>query len=307
MPSETNQKSLAELRKRLTSIAHSNLGADDAEVILGLARPAVRLSHGQRGSETHLGGSARLEPGELWPMLDSRALALVVVLDLAELSKFGVDIDLPVEGYLNFFYDAEEQSVWGFEPGDHLAWRVVYATSSSAIEVPPPPDAPTFPTVWLTAEQALTIPGWEEPVASPLFPAHGPSRNGLVGKRADKKDQARRDAYFAVQDSWRKTGENPDYIGHQVGGWPVLQQGPIWRECDLVSQGYPLGTSEQWSAAERAGVPDTQADWRLLLQVESDDAAGWMWGDVGALYYTVRSNEPAERKFDRSWMILQCG
>jgi uncharacterized protein YwqG len=304
---EVNAASLSTLREKLRAVTNEYLAADDAARLCALARPAVRLAHGERESETHLGGSARLEPGQEWPSLDGRFLALLVVLDLEEVSRFVVDVELPAEGYLNFFYDAEEQSVWGFEPDDSRAWRVLYTASASTVEVAPPTDAPSFPVIWLVAEQALTLPGWEEPVASPLFPAHAPPRKGLLGHRTDKKDQARRDAYFAVQDAWQRTCEHPDHIGHQIGGWPVLQQGPIWRECDLVSQGYPLGTSEQWSAADRADVGDTQADWQLLLQVESDDAAGWMWGDVGALYYTVRSSEPAARKFDHGWMILQCG
>lgn len=303
---EANQGTLSTLRTKLTALTNEHLPADDAARLSALARPAVLLAHGERESDMHLGGGARLEPGQEWPSVDGRFLALLVVLDLEEVSRFVVDVDLPAQGYLNFFYDAEEQSVWGFEPGDNRAWRVLYAASASAIEIAPPKDAPSFPLIWLVAEQALTLPGWEEPVASPLFPSHAPPRNGLLGRRADKKDQTRRDAYFAVQDAWR-TGEHPDHIGHQIGGWPVLQQGPIWRECDLVSQGYPLGTSDQFRAAEQAGVPDTQTDWQLLLQVESDDDAGWMWGDVGALYYTVRSSEPAERKFDHGWMILQCG
>jgi uncharacterized protein YwqG len=48
-------------------------------------------------------------------------------------------------------------------------------------------------------------------------------------------------------------------------------------------------------------------EWRLLLQVPSADAAGMMWGDVGCLYYWIRQDDLAARRFDRSWMILQCG
>ena len=98
-----------------------------------------------------------------------------------------------------------------------------------------------------------------------------------------------------------ETGEHPDHIGHQIGGWPVLQQGPIWRECDLVSQGYPLGTSSSGEKPSGPTFGTPKLIWQLLLQVESDDAAGWMWGDVGALYYTVRSSEPARAQV-RPWL-----
>jgi uncharacterized protein YwqG len=306
MTADVNAAILSALRDDLRGRATEHLPAADAAQFCSLARPAVRLVHGDRQSSTHLGGSAHLGPEQEWPSLDGRALSLLAVLALAHLSEFMLDVDLPTQGYLSFFYDADEQSVWGFEPDDHRAWRVLYADSDSAVDVAPPDDALAFPLLWLAAKQDLTIPGWEEPAVTSLFPSHAPPRTGLLGRRADKKDQARRDSFFAVQDAWR-TGRHPDHVGHQIGGWPVLQQNSIWRECDLVSRGYPLGTSQQWRAAEEAGLTDTQGDWRLLLQVDSDDDAGWMWGDVGALYYTVRQSEPAPSKFDKGWMILQCG
>lgn len=307
VPTEDDSVPLTDLRQRLAALANELLGHEDAELLCELARPAVRLTAGNRDTGSHLGGSARLEPSQDWPALDGRSLALIVVLDLADLARFATDIDLPEGGYLSFFYDAEEQSAWGFEPDDRTAWRVLFAESLSAVDVAPPDDAPAFPAVGLVAEQALTIPGWEEPAVASIFPAHAPPRRGLFGLKRDKRDRERREAYLEIEESWRPTLEASDRVGHQVGGWPALQQGPIWRECDLVSQGYPLGTADQVRAGHQAGVPDTQADWRLLLQVESDDDAGWMWGDLGALYYAVRSSGSTADGFDQAWMVLQCG
>lgn len=52
---------------------------------------------------------------------------------------------------------------------------------------------------------------------------------------------------------------------HQIGGWPFLQQNPIWRDCQVVSQGLPLGTAEHSAdphvGSKLAGI----GDWRLLL------------------------------------------
>ena len=111
MSAEVNAASLSTLREKLRAVTNEYLAADDAARLCALARPAVRLTHGERESETHLGGSARLEPGQVWPSLDGRSLALLVVLDMEQVSRFVVDVELPAEGYLNFFYDAEEQSV----------------------------------------------------------------------------------------------------------------------------------------------------------------------------------------------------
>jgi uncharacterized protein YwqG len=44
----------------------------------------------------------------------------------------------------------------------------------------------------------------------------------------------------------------------------------------------------------------------LLLQIDSDDAIGWTWGDAGRLYFWIRKQDLAARRFDRVWTILQC-
>jgi uncharacterized protein YwqG len=40
--------------------------------------------------------------------------------------------------------------------------------------------------------------------------------------------------------------------------------------------------------------------------VDSDDAAGTMWGDSGMLYYWIRDDDLAARRFDRAWCVMQC-
>jgi uncharacterized protein YwqG len=52
----------------------------------------------------------------------------------------------------------------------------------------------------------------------------------------------------------------------------------------------------------RRGAPD----WLLLLQVDTDDDVGWMWGDSGTIYYWIRAQDLHRARFDHTWMILQC-
>jgi hypothetical protein len=47
-------------------------------------------------------------------------------------------------------------------------------------------------------------------------------------------------------------------------------------------------------------------DWILLLQLDSDDDAGMMWGDVGMLYFWIKREDLKKENFDNVWMILQC-
>ncbi len=42
------------------------------------------------------------------------------------------------------------------------------------------------------------------------------------------------------------------------------------------------------------------------LQVDSDDTAEMMWGEVGVLCFYLREGDLRERRWDRAWMIFQC-
>lgn len=57
----------------------------------------------------------------------------------------------------------------------------------------------------------------------------------------------------------------------------------------------------------RARTGATSSDWRLLLQLDTDDEAGWMWGDVGTLYFATRCSIAVPTAFDHAWMVFQCG
>ncbi|MFC0052921.1 DUF1963 domain-containing protein [Streptomyces actinomycinicus] len=46
--------------------------------------------------------------------------------------------------------------------------------------------------------------------------------------------------------------------------------------------------------------------WVLLAQFASDEHAGMMWGDCGTLYWLIRPEVLAERRFDRAMFTCQC-
>ena len=48
-------------------------------------------------------------------------------------------------------------------------------------------------------------------------------------------------------------------------------------------------------------------DWELLLQIDTDEEGpGWMWGDVGRLYFWLRSEDLVAQRFENAWLVLQC-
>ena len=78
-------------------------------------------------------------------------------------------------------------------------------------------------------------------------------------------------------------------------------------ECRLVANGLYCGNASGYRDPRAALLRPGAADWRLLFQVDSQDEAGMMWGDLGRRYYWIRHEDLTARNWDRTWLILQCG
>lgn len=95
---------------------------------------------------------------------------------------------------------------------------------------------------------------------------------------------------------------------HQLGGFPNPQQRPeMYNECQLVSNGIYCGDPSGYKDPRAPDLLKTADDWILLLQIDSDDDTGMMWGDGGMLYFWIKKEDLKNRAFDKTWMILQCG
>jgi len=77
-------------------------------------------------------------------------------------------------------------------------------------------------------------------------------------------------------------------------------------ESQLVSNGLYCGDETGYNDPRAAALAEGAADWVLLLQVDTDDDAGMMWGDCGLIYFWIRREDLARRDFSNVWMILQC-
>ncbi|MGH2609888.1 MAG: DUF1963 domain-containing protein [Tepidiformaceae bacterium] len=92
-----------------------------------------------------------------------------------------------------------------------------------------------------------------------------------------------------------------------LGGYPDQIQGDMMLECAMVGAGLYCGDAK---AFEDPRVPELcreAREWRLLFQVPSCGAAAMMWGDEGCLYFWIRENDLRAQRFERCWMMLQCG
>ena len=91
-----------------------------------------------------------------------------------------------------------------------------------------------------------------------------------------------------------------------MGGWPCAIQGEMETECQLVTNGIFCGLPEGYASKKAMRLRPGAADWRLILQLASDEHVGFEWGDGGTIYVWMREQDVRTRRFDRCWTILQC-
>ncbi|HYR09050.1 MAG TPA: YwqG family protein [Longimicrobium sp.] len=274
-----------------TDLASAGLGRH-VETIAALAKPCIQLetvpgddTAGRVGA-TRLGGEPDLPPGEPWPEWQGTPMSFLVQIDLATVAGLpGADV-LPSDGLLSFFC---EGAIWRGDPTDGGDWRVLYTPAGASLERASIPDAVPedgiFTACGLTPRPGVTLPYSQEPQILAL---------GLSWDESG--------AYLDVRDP----GDRSWPTEHRLLGWPdIAQNAEMELECQIWSTGI------EWSWADmdriRAELAPATAEWRLLLQLASDDAAGMMWGDVGVLYFWIREPDLAARDFSRVWMIMQCG
>jgi uncharacterized protein YwqG len=251
-----------------------------------LARRGVVLEQAERPTVCRLGGFPRLPASTAWPDRKGRPLSFIAELNLAALRLVGGPDWLPESGILHLFFDAEHEP-WGFDPADRDGWKVLMTGGVADEALAPPPGLSSdrvFTAVALAGRSALTYPTTE---------------------RLDLPSDVSRAFDFEAVHTFMDT-ELGDGPRHQVGGFPSPIQGDgMELEAQFASNGVFMGGPDSYSDERIAALEPGAADWRLLLQIDSDDEAGIMWGDTGTLYVWVREQDARIGDFSRVWMIVQ--
>ncbi|MFN0155531.1 MAG: YwqG family protein [Gaiella sp.] len=271
-------------------LAAAGLG-DYAAALETLTRSSIRLQSELVDEpsigigESKLGGHPDLPSAVEWPRYADLPQSFIAQINLAEVHRYDVDRLLPASGLLSFFYDSA-QSVWGFDPREDGAWAVHYVPEGEdLIRRGPPSDLPeegAFRAMRLNPSVELTYAPWEFSEVGAL--------------------NLTRDEQFAYADLFEGGGETI----HRLLGHPDPIQGDMQLECQLVSHGLYCGNSTGYNDPRAAELEPGAVDWRLLLQVDSEDDAGMMWGDVGRIYYWIHREALAARDWHQARLVLQC-
>lgn len=275
----------------------------------GVARPCIRLYLSQQDEDeirigcSKIGGRPDLPPSIKWPYETERPpnnrdrffnqtpktrsllpLSLVAQLDLAEISVFDEENLLPPSGWLYFFY-SNEQDVWGFDPRDASGFKVIYFDGDrSALTRRDYPELLSeysrFSSCSVVPVPELNLPNlWSDRMA------------GFFNSEYD------RDAYNDLRD---------DGLVNKMLGYADAIQGEMEIECEMVTRGHYIGDGVGAKDPRRTSSEAALGDWILLLQVDSNEECGMMWGDVGRIYFWIRREDILERRFEKTWFVYQC-
>lgn len=261
---------------------------DISSLVAPLSKPAILIKTTGKDATSWFGGRPPMYPGFTWPERDGRAMAFLACIDLSSLPSR--PDWLPANGRLLFFYDVEEQP-WGFDPKDRGGWAVHHVADPIA------PGAPVAAApAKLKPEQILRKRGMRFQ-ATALPPSW--EDEALAGLELTETEM---DEFFDL-----RSGLYGEGARHQIGGYPDPVQNPgMQLECQLASNGLYCGNSSGYEDPRAAKLEPGAKDWRLLLQMDSDEHLDVMWGDAGMVYFWVREEEARRGDFSNAWLVLQC-
>jgi uncharacterized protein YwqG len=244
-----------------------------------LIRPAILLTATKSASPaevphaaSRLGGHPDMPKGTEWPTRDDVPMEFVAQLRLADLAKHDVEGLLPKKGHLLFFYNTQ----WGVSDVDEDAKyecaKVLHFDVEDAALVRTAPPRVEIDHEYMGQTVAPRVYDGATLAFStfPCLPA---------GVSAFLKNEPE-----SVRDEWQDFRSE---YRQQLAPYKDLESG--WYRDNRVL-GY-LADHDYVGAMEPGEV--------LLLQVDSDDQAGFAWGDCDKLFFVASKADVEAKDFSR--------
>jgi uncharacterized protein YwqG len=259
--------------------------------LTALFRPAARLFAGVDGKQSggYLGGNPVLPPATDWPMWPGHGpLTFIASVNCADLPLRELDIPLPADGTLLFFYfdgqlDGGNHPVYCEDPETMTGTRVIFIPAGVPVKERATPEGLTAnPKIGLSSEVVATAP----------HGAHALLRKTFSAGNVSPEDRPSAQVFGDVVQLVTKGPL------HQIGGFAYPIRCPVESEVAQTA----LGGKVPWHDPRLA----TEATrWVLLAQI--DIGGDMMRGGVGALYWLIRPDDLANRRFDAALFTWQRG
>lgn len=261
-------------------------------VVDKLALPSVRLvvnpsfETALQPGQSKIGGLPDLPANVTWPQLNGAPMGFVAQVQLADVHSSDAAGLLPSTGVLSFFYDASQQT-FGSDPKDKDGFKIFYleqpATELKRTDLPT--DLPS------QARYRVCSVDFDTELTLPLQP-----KLEIDSLQWSETDQQKYDTALQGLTS------SVTHPIHRMLGHPDTIQDDMRMQCQLAANGVAdPGADPQKVAALSAGAND----WTLLLQVDSNQSVAMQWANAGMLYFWIRRQDLAARKFDQAWVVLQ--
>lgn len=215
-------------------------------------------------------------------------LSFVCQINFADTTPYDQASKLPDHGILYFFYDASMDMPWGFDPNDADGKVLYYYEGDlSNLKKANAPDD-------LEEAGSLFAPSVMHFECAIDFPDLESSAGEKLPLKEDDVDK-----YFEILDGISEPDNK--LLGHSNN-----IQGGMELECELVSQKLYCGDPSGYIEGRARGLDKNTNRWNLLLQVDSNEDLGMMWGDAGRLYVWITDEDLEAKNFKAAWVILQC-
>jgi uncharacterized protein YwqG len=236
--------------------------------------------------QSKLGGMPDLPAGASWPAFKGAPMEFVAQIQLTDAHAFDTAGLLPAQGLLSFFYDSSQQT-FGSDPNDRAGFRVAYfeqpETALQRVDLPP-----SLPSEGRARVCSISM---HDEVTLPLQP-----NLEIASLPWSDTDQQRYD------DALQQLAGAEKHPIHRLLGHPDTIQDDMRLECQLAASGV---ADPNAAPARVAQLTPGANDWILLLQVDSDQSIGMQWANAGMLYFWIRRDDLAQRRFEDAWVVLQ--
>jgi len=266
----SSSSAAAAVQSLISAAVHLQISpADDAKISIGASK---------------MGGNPDSPNGTAWPDWQGTPLAFVLQIHLPDLNAFSATKALPQSGTLSFFYEGGEK-VFGDQPTDQGAWRVLYFDNTDLHRLPPPKN-PTaqFKSCTVTFSAVDSLP--QQPAL--YKPA--------IKLTADV--QTKYENWWLDQQHAAKT---PD---HRLFGYAADIQDDMHSQVQALVSGLKSDDPKA-AATAQSGTAQNDSEWVLLLQLDSDESIDMRWGSDGMIYWWIERAKLTAHDFSRVWLILQ--
>jgi uncharacterized protein YwqG len=233
--------------------------------------------------KSKFGGKPDLPKNVDWFKEDNgKPLAFIAQINLRDIKNIDISKSLPEKGVLYFFYSAEQEA-WGFDYKDKNKFKVYFSKETDNLETKQIPTGLSefnmYKSCELTFSKSYSLPSLE---------------NDFVLKELNREEK---DIYDLIT--------YPE-VNHKLFGYANSVQGDMELKCELVTKGLSFEDYRTFDSHKTEKFEKEKDEWKLLLQIDSDDKTEMMWGDSGRLYFWMKQKDLENLEFEKAWFILQC-